>query len=224
MQFHDNGESPYNYVYDRSLINNIGYKGHEWKWFDFGQQTDIHLLNREDSTCSNDYSSKKPNCIDNYLSDKLGCVLPWSGKIGQVGEGSKICTGKDKYQTFKNLSISNLHLDLSDEMRNKGCLIPKCEQRKWNIIDNGYWAFENTTGFSFKIFHRTQVKVKKEVELYTFTNFFAEIGGYLGLFLGESLVSYVFMVIKWLQILVRRFRGWCKKRPGETISNDVNNF
>ena len=106
-------------------------------------------------------------------------------------------------------------------MRNKGCLIPKCKQRKWNIIENGYFALENTTGFSFKIFHGTQVKVKKEVKLYTFTNFFAEIGGYLGLFLGESLVSYIFMVIKWLQIVVRRFKGWWKE---ETISSHVNNF
>ena len=49
----------------------------------------------------------------------------------------------------------------------------------------------------------TKVFLREEVKLYTLINFFAAVGGYLGLLFGESLLSYIIRGSKWFQILKR---------------------
>ena len=55
----------------------------------------------------------------------------------------------------------------------------------------------------------TKVLIRKEVRLYTLLNFFAEVGGYLGLLLGESLLSYIITVSKWMLIFARKLKAKC---------------
>ena len=57
------------------------------------------------------------------------------------------------------------------------------------------------------VIDNTEVLVRKEVKLYTFVNFFAEVGGYLGLLLGESMLSYLVMGYHWIQILGEKIRN-----------------
>jgi hypothetical protein len=52
--------------------------------------------------------------------------------------------------------------------------------------------------------------IRKEIKLYTFTNFFAEVGGYLGLLLGESMLSYLHMSITWLEVIMKRIAEKCQ--------------
>ena len=63
----------------------------------------------------------------------------------------------------------------------------------------------------------TKVLFRKEVRLYTLLNFFAEVGGYLGLLLGESLVSYIIMISKWVHIIGKKLKEKCKKEAEEPI-------
>ena len=56
-----------------------------------------------------------------------------------------------------------------------------------------------------------KVLVRKEVKLYTLINFFAEVGGYLGLLFGESLLSYFIKGSKWFKILGRKLIDRCRK-------------
>ena len=49
------------------------------------------------------------------------------------------------------------------------------------------------------------------MRLYTAINFFAEVGGYLGLLLGESLISYLIISSKWIQIIHKKLKGKCTK-------------
>ena len=60
-----------------------------------------------------------------------------------------------------------------------------------------------------------EVLVREEVKLYTLTNFFAEIGGYLGLHLGESLIYYLMTASTWFQIIRRKIKECCKKADEE---------
>ena len=53
------------------------------------------------------------------------------------------------------------------------------------------------------------------MKLYTIINFFAEVGGYLGLLLGESLFSYLITASKWFTILRRKFKERCRKADKE---------
>ena len=65
----------------------------------------------------------------------------------------------------------------------------------------------------------TKVLFRKEVRLYTLLNFFAEVGGYLGLLLGESLLSYIIASSKWILILARKLKAKCKKVDGQEVKS-----
>ena len=75
------------------------------------------------------------------------------------------------------------------------------------------------TGFQFEMPPNGKVVVREEVKLYTPINFFAEVGGYLGLLLGESLISYLITVSKCFQTLKRKFIECCRKTDEEQESS-----
>ena len=52
----------------------------------------------------------------------------------------------------------------------------------------------------------SKVLLRQEVRLYTIINFFGEVGGYLGLLLGESLLSYIMIGSNWIQVMFRKIR------------------
>ena len=62
------------------------------------------------------------------------------------------------------------------------------------------------TGFQYELPQRTNVLMRKEVKLYTVINYIAEVGGYLGLLLGESIISNLIIASKWFQILSRKLK------------------
>ena len=87
--------------------------------------------------------------------------------------------------------------------------MPKCEQRSWSIRSQE--KEKGSAGFWLLMPENTKVLIRKEVRLYTLLNFFAEVGGYLGLLLGESLFSYLISASNWFTILRRKFKEHCRK-------------
>ena len=106
--------------------------------------------------------------------------------------------------------MSILKPQIKKELNQAGCFVQNCYKRTWDIKSTNVEANQNTTEMVFSIFHNSKLTVKKEVKLYTFTNFFAEIGGYLGLFLGESLASFIFMSIDWMKVIAKAIQNKCK--------------
>ena len=105
------------------------------------------------------------------------------------------------------------------------CFIPNCVQTSWKIKKE-YTTDEErngnlTAGFQYEWFEYSKVLVREEVKLYTLINFFAEVGGYLGLLLGESLLSYIITTTKWIQILWVKFKANCCKEGGEKTVNPL---
>ena len=62
--------------------------------------------------------------------------------------------------------------------------------------------------------------VRKEIKQYSFTHLFADFCGYVGLFLGESLISYFLQAIHW----IRREFGKKEKEIKEPREKLQNNF
>ena len=121
-----------------------------------------------------------------------------------------ICEGKEKFKQFKNIAMNILKPEASNELTNEGCFVPNCLQRSWKIKkdkNNG----EQKTGFWLEWFEPSNVLVREEVQLYTLINFFAEVGGYLGLLLGESLISYIILISKWIHVIGKKLKEKCKK-------------
>ena len=99
-------------------------------------------------------------------------------------------------------------------MRAASCLIVSRDHGKWRKLITYLERIENGNlriGFKYEIFQPAKVLVRKEMKLYTLINFFAEVGGYLGLLLGEILFSYLISASSWFTILSRKFKEHCRK-------------
>ena len=150
-------------------------------------------------------------------------MLPWLLKNKLKYDSMNICEGKEKFKQFKNIAMNILKPEESNELTNERCFIPDCEQRSWKmknqIITDEEKNGELITGFSFEWFEPSKVLVREEVKLYTLVNFFAEVGGYLGLLLGESLLSYIITTSKWVKVIWVKFKANCWKKSGEETIN-----
>ena len=186
---------------------------------DFSKQTDNLNINKSNFTCNDVALNGFMHCMENYYSKKLGCVLPWALFHGLNNQSMNVCKGKEKYLEFRNISMNILKSEENKELNNFGCFIPDCQQRSWSIrfkdtLENKIVLNEkesNTSGFFYDMPQDTKTLIRKEVRLYTAINFFAEVGGYLGLLLGESLISYLIISSKWIQIIHKKLKGKCTK-------------
>ena len=217
LQFHQEADSPYLYKFEQD----------QWLFFDvqkllkieIGKQIDTIDINKSNYTCDEENSKCFMDCMENYYSQKLRCKLPWAMNFNVRNASMNLCKGKEKFKEFKNLAMNILKSEQSKELIKEGCFMPNCLRRSWKVKkDNYIKRFKNdipVTGFKYEIFQPAKVLVKKEVKLYTIINFFAEVGGYLGLLLGESLFSYLITASKWFTILRRKIKEYCKKADEE---------
>ena len=223
VQFHQEAESPYLHklVQDQQLW----IKNKTVLWVQFDEQIDTIKIGKPNYKCDEYNSNSFMHCMENYYSKKMGCILPWTLNNNLEYDNMKICKGKEKFKLFRNIAMNILKPEESNELINEGCFIPNCVQRSWKIKKENYDDYEKngklTTGFQYEWFQHTPILLREEVELYTLVNFFAEVGGYLGLLLGESLISYIITTTKWFQSLRRKLKERCRKADEEPESTQA---
>ena len=209
MQMHETKQSPYNYVLDQGKIKWI-VNGYQNVIF-MGKQELTKRLKKSKFNCLEDNSNKQTECINEYYASKLNCTLPWVPSNNP--QNRQQCQGKEKFTEFRNLSMSIGNPEVIGELETKGCIIPNCQERTWDIES---FQKENTSNFNvseenlmltISFPHSSKVLVRNEINLYTVSSFFADIGGYLGLLLGESLISYFLLIIQWLKKIVSSRRN-----------------
>ena len=216
LQLHEEGQSHYSYKFaleDIHWIEKGSYTGHI-----FMKQIDTLKMNKHSYSCNEDNRNNFNHCMEDYYSKQLGCVLPWSTKERQNNKAGNVCRGKEKFGEFKNISMNTWRPEETKRLLKEGCFIPKCQQRSWDMKKDKYTA-NYRNGYYMEMHENPKVLVRREVKLYTLINFFAEVGGYLGLLLGESLVSYIIMISKWVHIIGKKLKEKCKKEAEEPIES-----
>ena len=131
LQFHQEGQSPYSYKFAKEGLHWIVINQH--LVFTFMKQTDTLKTNKHSYTCNEDNQNHFVHCVEKYYSKRLGCLLPWSIKEGQNDHSGNVCKGKDKFREFKNISMNILRTEKTKEFIKKGCFVPNCLQRSWEI-------------------------------------------------------------------------------------------
>ena len=212
LQFHQEANSPYLFNLEQDDL--LWFERKTLFYVSFGKQIDTTNINKSNYTCDEENSKGFMHCMENYYSRKLGCKLPWVLKNTERNDVMDLCTGKEKFKEYKNIAMNILKSESSKELTNEGCFMPNCMQRSWTIKKDKTLLL-NKTGFQFQIPRHMKVLVREEVKLYTLVNFFAEVGGYLGLLLGESLLSYLMTASKWFQSIKRKFKEHCVKAEDE---------
>ena len=197
IEMHESGQSQYNYYVDVSRIEYLDKDSHVIYKMS-GQQDVVKRLNKSRFICHEDNSNRQADCINNYYASKLNCTLPWIQADNQ--DPANLCNGRDKFQEFKNLSMSIAGLEPTNELHKRGCIIPNCKQKAWNVASVKKLKNPKNVTYPYFVFsHKTKVLHRNEIELFTISSFFADIGGYLGLLLGESVVSYFLLGVKLVQ-------------------------
>ena len=199
FEIHEIGQSLHNYYLDQRKVEWILPNKTYMK--KFGKQVVTKNLKTSKTNCHEDNSNNMMNCINNFCAKKLGCTLPW------VQENGTKCTGKEKFEEFKNLSAQLKGDSIGNELMEEGCPIPNCHQRAWTVdftekFDNV--KNESSSEIELTFPHYTTVLVRNEIKLYTISSFFADIGGFVGLLLGESLVSYVLLGTYWMKKIMNK--------------------
>ena len=171
-------------------------------------------MNKHSYTCNEDNQNHFMQCVENYYSKKLGCLLPWSIKDWKNDYTGNACKSKEKFKEFENISKNILRTNETNDLIKEGCFAPNCLQRSWDIKKEKFNEHQNS-GVEFSIPPKPNVLVRREVKLYTAINFFAEVGGYLGLLLGESLIAYILLISKWVHVIGKKLKDKCRKDAGE---------
>ena len=206
---HETKQSPYNYVVDQGKIQWI-VNGYNNVIF-MGKQKVTKRLKKSKFNCHENNSNQQTECLNEYYASKLNCTLPWVPSNNPNNpQNRQQCQGKEKFTEFRNLSMSIGNPEVIGELKKKGCIIPNCEERTWHIQsaqkENISISMPDISGQNLLLTidfpHSSKVLVRNEINLYTVSSFFADVGGYLGLLLGESLISYFLLIIQWLKKIV----------------------
>ena len=158
-----------------------------------------HRMSTKMYQCDDTNSRKHQQCVDELIMEKLQCKPKWMKGTKDL----KSCSGSEKLQEYLDLS-KNLVVNAS---LSKSCYMPNCQEVTWKVTANKDYPNEtpNVTVLAYFIPQNSKVSGLTEVKMYTWTNLFADFGGFLGLFLGDSMLSMSHFIIGFI------FCKFCKK-------------
>ena len=82
-----------------------------------------------------------------------------------------------------------------------GCQ-PSCNTDELSIKESPYvkdWPSSDPTMSLKFLYHDGSFLVKEEYLIYDFSNFVADVGGYLGLLVGQSILSIYYLITDWMK-------------------------
>ena len=185
---HEQGNSKQNYDFDEtygfefSMLTN-----HKGSLEAIATETVTTSLKKSNYDCYEDNSMKMTDCINDFYADQLGCKLPWTKNDLDL----EYCKTAEKLEKFRNLSFHITSDEWQTKLKSKGCLKPNCKQSTWNNFPHTEMWNIGRPGHKLCVVLSSMTKQLKrqEIRLYDFGTFLADVGSYLGLFLGASVLS-----------------------------------
>ena len=170
------------------------------------QLTDKSLISKEGEECITDENYNPDKEIMKLISKQINCTLPW---IEIKFEGMKECKSENDFDNYLRM-ISKRQRDIKQ-------VPPKCKFKTWTPIpyNKGSTADESTSvdfwltilaskvifyekgenslkyGIQILDFSLQAVNMEEEEYKYSLEYFIGIFGGYLGLFLGGSILGIV---------------------------------
>ena len=190
IEMHETGQS--SLYFGKDYSKTFDYSNKDTYSFKTLEMKSVQKIKLSRYDCDESNSKMFVNCINDYYEETLQCNLPWIN-VRKSKNIEKTCTSDKDYDEFMNISKSIFKSQVRKEIEKNGCFIPNCAQKFWKVKtsrETVNWYNQNKTIILFMMPAKAKVLSKKEVALYTFSTFFAEVGGYLGLLVGESVFSF----------------------------------
>ena len=186
---HEKSQLSNNYALD---LNNVKVFQNDGGYGQKIQETQTTFIKRSKYDCYEDNSMYFTNCINEFYVEQLKCNLPWAIKSNP---DFKQCESKDELKQFRKFSADITLSNYTEMIKLMGCFKPNCLQTTWTFINEKKWVVEKDTMLLFAMTPTTKVIRRQEIKLADFSTFLADCGGYLGLFLGASLLSITDAII-----------------------------
>ena len=202
------------YLYTNGHVSiprySTGLYGSVLKKFKFEQKTSyftkfylrknrVMKVDRNGQRCSNDAKQETVGrCIARFLEDTYNCTVyllmanrskPFCKKE-TIGIMVKWMSNSMQFDSMTEADIYNL----------TGCL-PHCERDEISLADTpegtSWPTGEVPTLTMVFLFEDGSYKLQEEYIVYEINDFIADVGGYLGLLLGHSMLSIYYMSVEW---------------------------
>ena len=186
--------------YDLDL-NDVELLEKESGYAQFMQETQTNFVKRSKYDCYEDNSMYITDCINEFYAKQLKCNLPWATKMDP---DLKQCESKDELEQFRKLSVDITFSNNTEKIKEMGCFKLNCLQTTWTKNSNEEkYAMKNATSLRVIMTAMSKVIRRQEIRLADFSTFLADCGGYLGLFLGASLLSITDAIIAYARRSLR---------------------
>ena len=141
-------------------------------------------LNLDRRPCEEDPSYNFTVCVKENLSEKVGCRLPWD-KLSR--QDRPVCSTPEQFNQFEEIYKALVNTDAERIEKTTGCKKP-CQYKEYKFVESSPKITPRPSVVMFWAASR-KTQIEEEVLLYPFTSLVAELGGYLGLFLGFSFLA-----------------------------------
>ena len=157
----------------------------------------VRKVDRNGQRCSNDAKQVTVGqCIAGYLEDTYNCTA-----YLLMGNRSKPFCKKDTMNVMVTWLDSQFKgMPEADIYNLTGCL-PHCERDEISLADTPEGRSWPTRGdptlHMIFFFEDGSYQLQEEYIVYEINDFIADVGGYLGLLLGHSMLSIYYMSVEW---------------------------
>ena len=146
-------------------------------------------LDSQSDRCTNE-DTNMTVCIAEYIARQIGCSVNIQG-FEPVSFPR--CINKTQLEAFTNVSTLLEQAGSTGVYQMTGCLSP-CEKYKYDAVlenwsdDISYKNSYSQVLFTFTIYERSYIEEEQYI-IYDGNSFLADIGGFLGLVLGSSMLN-----------------------------------
>ena len=156
-----------------------------------------------------------PQCLDKFSDSLLNCTLPWRSKI--TGQNLPLCSNPWDYDSY----LHNQAPSDPVSIRNIAKCSPGCRRYSYSTKVYSRWVKKSEPGvLHLRLFYQQyDVPVRELVYAYDRWNLVSDIGGYLGLLLGYSLLAFYDSLILILRYIMKLFARRRFGRNEELLEN-----
>ena len=214
VEQHEPGQSSYHYRFD--WLEGMESKEKKYGYQEYFISTVTTSLKKQGYECDEKNQMKKTECIDEFLTKQLNCSLPWMKKVNSLNCIGNLTILRELYYDLRH-NQSNISPQVMEDLRK--CLIPNCITTKWRKTHAAKWILKDKNGEDKKpervsihwILPSNAYTIKRrEIFLANDSTFFADIGSYLGLFLGASILSLTDIMLTFSKNCLVKAYGYCK--------------
>ena len=154
------------------------------------QKKEVTYLDDDRTPCQIEPRTEElSTCIQQYIESNMKCQLPWHNQSTTLSK----CTTSNQYEEFLNKYLLISSQDEASIAKVTGCL-PSCRRNEFEVkvVNRIEMPPENGQFYFSGLFYYPSGSYIEKSYYYTYElgDYIADVGGYVGLMLGYSLINF----------------------------------